>query len=157
MQMKEFDREFVERTKWIIQNVNCQFEVTLLLNCMLGLVNLPTVRTGKSKNEFQTKCIQKMHDMGVLTDDVENIDHDKTFRAVRNAVSHLHICPTSMGDSIEKIILSDMKGENEPPHTQLEFTVDQLREFALFVADKHLERLGNLQRKTGQTNISNPE
>lgn len=106
---------------------------------MLGLVNLPIEQTGNNDDEaFKSACVQKLEKMGVIK---KNINKDKAFRSPKNAVSHLHICPTSMGDSIEKIILSDMKGENAPPHTQLEFTIDQLREFALFVADKHLERL----------------
>lgn len=140
MQMKEFDRDFVERTKWIIQNVKCPFEVTLLLNCMLGLVNLPTERAKNAENseDFQDACAQKLEEMNVIK---KKADRGRLFRSPRNAVSHLHICPTSIGDSIEKIMLSDILEKNAQPHTQLEFTVDQLREFALFVADKHLERL----------------
>ena len=147
MQMKEFDRDFVERTKWIIENVKCPYEVTLLLNCMLGLVNLPIEQTGNNDGDeaFKSACVQKLDKMGVVIK--KNINKDKVFRSPKNAVSHLHICPTSMGDSIEKIILSDMLEKNAQPHTQLEFTVDQLREFAQFVADKHLERLDGAHNK----------
>lgn len=106
---------------------------------MLGLVNLPIEQTGNNDDEaFKSACVQKLEKMGVIK---KNINKDKVFRSPKNAVSHLHICPTSIGDSIEKIMLSDMLEKNAQPHTQLEFTVDQLREFALFVADKHLERL----------------
>ena len=106
MQMKKFDRDFVERTKWIIQNVKCPFEVTLPLNCMLGLVNLPTERAKNAENsgDFQDACAQKREERNVIK---KKADRGRLFRSPRNAVSHLYICPTSIGDSIEKIILSD--------------------------------------------------
>lgn len=152
MQMNEFDRDFVERTKWIIQNVDCKYEVTLLLNCMLGLVNLPIEQTGNTNGDkgFKNACVQKLEEMNVIK---EKADKSRLFRSPRNAVSHLHICPTSTGDSIEKIILSDMVEKNAQPHTQLEFTVEQLREFALFVADKHLERLDMTSKKRNGAGI----
>ena len=49
MEMINFDKEFVERTKVIVLNQcndDFKYNVTLLLNCMLGLVSLPTERTG---------------------------------------------------------------------------------------------------------------
>ena len=150
MQMKEFDRDFVERTKWIIQNVTCQYEVTLLLNCMLGLVNLPTERTSPRTTVFQSECVQKLHDMGVLT--IESSDPKEIFRSVRNAISHFNIHPTSQGSSINKVVLSDASGKGRPPHTQLEFTVEQLKKFALFVADKHLERFDHMQNRQSKSN-----
>lgn len=153
MQMNEFDRDFVERTKWIIQNVDCKYEVTLLLNCMLGLVSLPIEKTGNSDGDkgFKNACVQKLVEMNVIKKNTS--EGNKVFRSPRNAVSHLHICPTSTGDSIEKIILSDMVEKNAQPHTQLEFTVEQLREFALFVADKHLERLDMTSKKRNGADI----
>lgn len=54
MEIKYFDKEFVERTKCIVQtqcNGKFTYDVTLLLNCLLGLVSLPTERTG-SNNTF---------------------------------------------------------------------------------------------------------
>lgn len=154
MQMKEFDRDFVERTKWIVQNVKCQYEVTLLLNCMLGLVNLPTERSknktaSNDSNDFRDACVQKLNELGVIK---KRTDDEKTFRAVRNAVSHLHIdpsdqCQSNRCNSIKKIILSDIENGKSSPHTILEFSIEQLKDFALFVADKHLERLNSSQKK----------
>ena len=123
MQMKKFDRDFVERTKWIIQNVKCPFEVTLLLNCMLGLVNLPTERAKNAENsgDFQDACAQKLEERNVIK---KKADRGRLFRSPRNAVSHLYICPTSIGDSIEKIILSDNVFWNSYP---LLFSTTEIR------------------------------
>lgn len=144
MQMKEFDREFVERTKWIIQNVKCPYEATLLLNCMLGLVNLPTERakTADNTEDFQDACVQKLEEMGVI-----KRRNDRLFYSPRNAMSHMHIELVNKNGEIKSAILSDRKPGSNYEHTRLEFTVDQLWEFALFVADKHLERLDKAQNK----------
>ena len=67
MEMVEFDREFVERTKWIIENTSCKYEITLLLNCMLALVALPTERTkSKGDADFQNRCVSKLKEMKVI-------------------------------------------------------------------------------------------
>ena len=38
----EFDIEFMHRTKKIIEGYKGQYNVTLLLNCLLGLIVLPS-------------------------------------------------------------------------------------------------------------------
>ena len=41
--MHNFDKDFVKRTKNIIENISksTEYDVTLLLNCLLALVTLP--------------------------------------------------------------------------------------------------------------------
>ena len=141
MEIKYFDKEFVERTKFIVQtqcNGKFTYDVTLLLNCLLGLVSLPTERTGSNNTLFKNECVNKLKSMGVI---INSIDDDKTFRAVRNAVSHMNIAPKNKDGVVDSIIIRDRCTRNSPVHTELHFTVSQLKEFALFVADKHLERL----------------
>lgn len=152
MQMNEFDRDFVERTKWIIQNVDCKYEVTLLLNCMLGLVNLPTERakTADNREDFQDACVQKLEEMEVI-----KRKNDRLFYSPRNAMSHMHIELVNKNGEIKSAILSDRKPRSNYEHTRLEFTVDQLREFALFVADKHLERLDMTLKERNGAGIPN--
>lgn len=114
--------------------------MTLLLNCMLGLVSLPTERTNPGQNSFRLECVNKLNNMGVI---VSSTDDDKTFRTVNNALSHINIAPQNKDGVIDSIIIKDRRDRNSPFHTELQFTVPQLREFALFVADKHLERYTN--------------
>lgn len=63
-------------------------------------------------------------------------------KSVRNAVAHMHIDPCNENGYINKIVLRDKKsGKGREYHTILSFTVPQLKEFALFVADEYLKRL----------------
>lgn len=141
MEMKNFDKEFVERTKEIVQN-HCkeQFEynVTLLLNCLLGLVSLPTERTKPGEVSFQKECVEKLKAMNVVVSDT---DDKKTFRCVKNALSHMYIDPYNHNGKIEEIVLEDRVRKGVAEHTKLVFSVKQLKEFAIFVADKHLDRM----------------
>lgn len=92
MEIKYFDKEFVERTKNIVQTQckdDFEYDVTLLLNCMLGLVSLPTERTKPGQNPFKQECVNKLKNMGVI---VNSTDDDKTFRTVKNALSHIEYC-----------------------------------------------------------------
>ena len=67
MEIVNFDKEFVERTKEIIEQSQCfEHKITLLLNCMLALVNLPTERTGKNDESFKSDIIQKIKSMQVI-------------------------------------------------------------------------------------------
>lgn len=91
MEIKHFDKEFVERTKMIVQTQcrdDFEYDVTLLLNCMLGLVSLPTERTKPGQSSFKQECVNKLKNMGVI---VSSTDDDKTFRTVKNALSHMNI------------------------------------------------------------------
>ena len=140
MEIKYFDKEFVERTKNIVQTQckdDFEYDVTLLLNCMLGLVSLPTERTKPGQNPFKQECVNKLKNMGVI---VNSTDDVKTFRTVKNALSHMNIAPQNKDGVIDSIIIKDRRDRNSQFHTELHFTVQQLKEFALFVADKHLER-----------------
>ena len=86
MEIKYFDKEFVERTKNIVQTQckdDFEYDVTLLLNCMLGLVSLPTERTKPGQSSFKQECVNKLKNMGVI---VNSTDDDKTFRTVKNAL-----------------------------------------------------------------------
>lgn len=93
MEIKYFDKEFVERTKYIVQT-QCKdeftYDVTLLLNCLLGLVSLPTERTKPNSTLFKNECVNKLKSMGVI---INSTDDDKTFRTVKNALSHMNIAP----------------------------------------------------------------
>ena len=63
MEIKHFDKEFVERARIIVQTQckdDFEYDVTLLLNCMLGLVSLPTERTKVDQISFKKECVNKL-------------------------------------------------------------------------------------------------
>ena len=139
MEIKKFDKEFVERTKRIIEATpqDYNYEVTLLLNCLNGLISLPTERTKNRNPSFKESCVKKLKQMGVISRETND---DKTFRALKNAVSHMYIEPVNQDQKICGVIFKDKLKGAEEFHTELSFSVAELREYALFVANQHLQR-----------------
>ena len=148
MEIKVFDREFVERTKKIIEHptaIECEYDITLLLNCMLALVLLPTEKNSSSSKtkKFRAEITQKIKDMGVI---LISTSDEKLFRTIKNALSHMHVEIKNANGEIHEILFWDKYPEAKEYHTILKFTTQEIREFALFVANKHLERLSNKVR-----------
>ena len=108
-----------------------------MLNCLVGLISLPTERTDPNNNAFISTCVDKLKEMGVITHFTSD---EKTFRTIKNAISHMYIDAHNTSGIIASIVLADRLRRNMDAHTELHFTINQLKEFALFVADKHLER-----------------
>lgn len=104
---------------------------------MLGLISLPTERTKPNQISFKKECVNKLKNMGVI---VYNTDDDKTFRTINNALSHMNMAPQNKDGIVDSIIIRDRQNRRSPVHTELQFTVSQFKEVALFVADKHLQR-----------------
>lgn len=143
MEMKTFNVDFVQRTKQIINeycNDSCKYEVTLLINCLLGLISLPTVNTGSDESVFIQEYIEKLSNLKAIN---RQSEEGKTFRSLKNALSHMYIEPRNEDGKINKIIFKDKIPGRDCFHTELEFTVESLREFALFVADKYLTKFDN--------------
>ena len=143
MEIKNFDKEFVERTKKIIENsliVKNEYDITLLINCMLALVVLPIEKTSESNKKFQDEITNKLKEMDVVK---KSTNEGSLFRAIKNALSHLHIEIKNKNGIIYKIIFRDKKHNKSECHTMLEFDTTQLKEFAVYVANQHLERLSN--------------
>lgn len=154
MEIVNFDKEFVERTRTIVEaqcNDESEYNVTLLLNCLMGLVSLPTERTQQDDTSFMAECVDKLNCMGVVK---QSKNDEKTFRTVKNALSHMYIEPKNENGYVETVVLQDRYNRNAPAHTELHFKISELKEFALYVADKHLERFsskdgGRERRKDG--------
>lgn len=138
MKMQKFEKEYVQRTKIIIEKMpqDFKYEVTLLLNCLNGLISLPTERTPNG-DSFSQNCIDKLKEMHVI---IKETSEEQTFRTIRNAIAHANIEPENQDAVIHSVILRDKKPKSSQYHTKLRFTVEQLKEYALFVADQHLQR-----------------
>lgn len=139
MEMKNFDKEYVQRTKKIIETMpkDYEYEVTLLLNCLNGLVCLPVEKEQDKASAFEKECVDKLREMGVI---IKETSDEKTFRTVRNAIAHAHIKPENGDLRIQSLVLIDKYPKVEGYHTKLHFSVEQLKEYALFVADLYLKR-----------------
>ena len=69
---------------------------------MLGLVSLPTERTSSHHTSFKQECVNKLKSMGVI---VSCTNDDKTFRTIKNALSHMNIAPQNKNGVVDSIII----------------------------------------------------
>lgn len=134
-----FEKEFVERTKQILleHDGKEEYDVTFLLNCLLGLTVLP-IEKRKKDSKLEKKCNEKLKELNAI--DFTDKDEKKLYHSFKNAISHMHIEIVNKEDKISEIILRDKNpSSNSNFHTELKFTYSQLKEFAIFIADSYLE------------------
>lgn len=139
-----FNKEFVERTKDVLERNygNEEYEVTLLLNCLLGLVSFPIEllkdKSNKEAKEFQTDCVRKLEELIDKNEDYKNPNKYFTFRNIRNSIAHIGIEPLPYKNKIGKIIFIS----KDKLTITLKFciSVDNLYVFAKYVAEEYLKR-----------------
>ncbi len=161
MEYKDFNIDFVERTKEILEKLSnkTDFEVTLLINCLFGLIVIPTesqdLLNDKQKNEYKKYFIEQLNRH--ISPGQNKVNDDQSVRFMRNALSHLHFQVGSDGGNISMVKFIDIdfykknnkKKKNRVPYnkpnadTEIELTVDALREFAHEMATKFLEMISD--------------
>lgn len=145
--IENFDKEFVERTLDILdRNIgNEKYDVTLLLNCLLGLVTLPIEREKDdiASEKFKDDCVSKMKN---LCEYIKVKTNDKiVFNNIRNSIAHLHIEVENSPyvGKIDYIILRNAKDNNDYKQGKynlvIKISVNNLREFAKYVATEYLK------------------
>ncbi len=159
--MKNFDKDFVSRTLEILDRHygNEEYEVTLLLNCLLALVSLPIERNKIKKGiqddciieQFRVQCINRLKQL-INDKDYINTEEKFFFNNIRNAIAHLHIEVEkgNYNNTIENVILRNAKNEEKYKRREYNFqiniSVKNLREFAKFVAQEYLEKFFQLDK-----------
>lgn len=151
--MKNFDSDFVKRTIEVLDKCyeTTEYEVTLLLNCLLALVSLPIERNKVTKKEvqeekmqnFQNDCVIKLEE---LRNKKDYINKNKLyfFNNIRNAIAHLHIKVEEgcYKNKIENVILrnyeNDEKLKKDECNLQISISVKNLKKFAIYVAEEYL-------------------
>jgi hypothetical protein len=158
----KFDIQFIERTRKIIDGYKGTYNITLLLNCLLGLIVLPSeFYRRKARTFFDTDLseIKELQDLfktmtfNPTKRQGKNWIADKKnlrnlIKKVRNGVSHQQIeCVDDKG-KWDKVIIRDFNTYN---HDNLELEVswkpEQLKRFALFVADNYKLEIEKLETK----------
>ncbi len=144
--MEDFKKNFVERTLEIIKNNygNTEYEVTLLLNCLLALVSLPIEmkknECGKKVDDFMADCVEKMKELSLEC--TADISYKTFFRNIRNAIAHLNIQVVSdcFHKNIEKIVLKSKNIHKKTEVLKIEIQVENLKVFAEYIAEEYLNR-----------------
>jgi hypothetical protein len=147
--MSDFNRDFVNRTLAILDNYDKEYEVTLLLNCLCGLVTLP-IEIGKNNytdkmDDFKEKCVKKLDSLCIRKNFYKR-PYYNTFTDIRNSIAHFNI-KIPKKEKIEEINLKAYidkeKQGNKLVRPKLVFSitisVKNLKEFAKFVATEYLK------------------
>ena len=94
-EMKNFKKDFVERTMGILNDCSryTEHDVTLLLNCLLGMVTFPIEiqkdKTNKKAKQFKIDCVNKMKELSTV--EKNDCNDASFFENIRNAIAHLNI------------------------------------------------------------------
>ena len=146
-----FDIEFIARTKNVIQEYKGTYNITLLLNCLLGLIILPSEYYKRRARIFFEKDISEFKELkGLLENATFNPTKRKNnlIKKVRNGVSHQQIECVGNKGKWARVILKDINAYNQNSlELQVNWTIKQLRTFALFVADSYLTEITKIENK----------
>lgn len=131
---KSIEKDFVERTIHILHNYDGPYGVTLLINCLLGLIVLPKER---DYNHISEKNGVTFADLGIDTGVVKSwgriCEEERTaarfIRCMRNSIAHIKIESLGKEKEIEFLRFSDESG------FEAILGIDELKQMVLHLAD----------------------
>jgi hypothetical protein len=159
----EFDIEFIHRTKQIIEGYKGQYNVTLLLNCLLGLIVLPSEFYKRKRYSFFDKDVTEYPELADLTNGMffvptknsgRNWVPDKTtlknlIKKIRNGISHQQIEANGTGEKWQRVVIRDFNiYNNNNLELEIDWSVKNLTNFALFIADQYTVEIKRISAKT---------
>lgn len=156
-EMKDFKKDFVYRTLEVLKKCysETEYEVTLLLNCLLALVSFPIEQKQNEisieSEKFQNDCVKKLKELKNEENYINN-DEEHFFNNIRNSIAHINIklFPDENKRRIENVLLwneewiIDGKRRNKPKITfRVNISVENLKFFAEYVAEEYIKRFFN--------------
>jgi hypothetical protein len=152
----QYDKEIIRRTKELIESYEGEYKITLFMNSLLSLIVLPKEYSKERNMKFLKELITEVDVIrniiskngfifkeGVTNEkgkpSVPNPRNlDNLLRKIRNGISHQHITPVSSAlNKWTGVIFKDYDSN----HTQglhIEFTIAELKIFALYIANSYL-------------------
>ena len=144
-EMNNFKKDFVERTIKILGDCSryTEHDVTLLLNCLLGMVTFPIEiqknKTNKKAKQYKIDCVNKMKELSKIEKNYCN--DDSFFENIRNAIAHLNIKVENNNGKIEKIEFRNLEyGVKGKCTLKISILPSNLKLFMEYVAQEYLAR-----------------
>lgn len=154
MYSKNFQVDFVRRTQKILSDLqkHTEHEVTLLLNCLYGLMIYPlefmSTNKPQSLHNFQAIIQKELKDYVERSEPPIGKKNPKPYSScLRNAIAHGDFIiekDAKESNEIEQIIFEDRtpgkdsEGNSHPPHCIIHIPITDLRNFAQIVANEYL-------------------
>ncbi len=158
MEISRFDIDFVERTRNILLDYADQYDMSIVINCTLGLIILPYEKTKNKPSSLWLTEIDKISNLPSfelkIFEPIKSIDSQtgeiiryprKTLKVLlqkmRNGLAHQDIEPKNKDGKFSGVIIRNYF-DDKRVHKDLEIHFDKnaLREFALFIADEYLKK-----------------
>ena len=132
MEHQVIERDFMTRTLHILDNYQGPYGVTLLINCLLGLIVLPRER---GFNKISHRQGIDFCDLGIDPQDIcwgQIADQEKTasrfLQGMRNSVAHIKIESISDQGEIDSLRFRDQSG------FEVVLSLEKLKEMVMRVA-----------------------
>jgi hypothetical protein len=149
-----YEIEFITRTQKIINDYNKRksgYKLTLLLNCLVGLIILPDQRMGFGKPplwDIEINQIPLFQTAKINPKWSSNTKHTlaQFLRKLRNGIAHQHINPINRNNHFVGVKIWNVTPQNITD-CEVEFNRHSLHEFANFIADQYLHHISAQQQK----------
>ena len=170
----QFPFDLIYRTKSNLMNYSGQYEITNLLNSALGLIVLPYERIIKQKQKTRNctntqgttiskwwdKKVSKISELSFLEHKVGYSNYNQplsiTVEKVRHGLAHQNIEFVNKDNKIEKIIIWNCPLGNRPKDLEIEFEIEELGKFVLYIANSYINAYMN-DLVTNWKKITDPE
>ena len=163
---KPLEKSFVCRTNKLIQEYNGEYDATMLLNCLLGLLMVPFEKNkALFKDENRTSVIRDMFNRlqvgGRYNDFGGDYSDFEIIRFVRNAIAHFHVESVPAQGTIRGFCFSAYRMDKHCEHINgdcpcknddskervqvfmAELTIHEIKELSGYVKDYVLELVEN--------------
>ena len=132
---KTIEKAFVQRTLHILQTYDGPYGVTLLVNCLLGLILLPKER---DFNHISGRNVLCFSDLGIREGEVQTwgniVEEERTasrfLRCMRNSVAHIKIESITHNGEIESLRFCDNSG------FEAVFSIERLKEMLVKLVEQ---------------------
>ena len=155
MEIKKFEIEFVQRTKSLLTDYQGPWDMSNLINCTLGLIILPyeTIK-GKPSLSFWDTELAKIPNLPPfrlsIFKPIKSIKKSKVtyysktlkvlLQKIRNGLAHQRIEPVNQDGKFAGVIMRNYFDDAQTrPDLEVQFSQQELKDFALFIADEYLK------------------
>jgi hypothetical protein len=156
-----FDTEFIIRTQKLIKEYKGTYNITLLLNCLLGLIVVPSEFYNRKNQTFFKKPITDYQEINGLTEEMlfnptkrdrKNngfVQDQRTLnvfvKKIRNGIAHQRIECVEQRGKWTKVIIRDFNMANgQNVELELTWSIKQLKKFSIFISNEYIKEINQI-------------
>lgn len=147
---KTFNKEFLNRTKNIIETYTGEYEATLLLNYTLSLICLPIEKLIGNNYEIINQVYSKLEELKIpIISKKNNTKEENNYikiKALRNGIAHLGIDAVNADKKLSALTITRTTEKFKKKY-EFYFTLEKLRKFCDEMLDIYLKYAKSKKRK----------